>query len=74
MIALDRGEVDLVSLNEALEELAKLDPEQGRLVEMRFFTGLTVEEIAELTGTSAATVNRRWASARAWLYRRLAEA
>jgi len=65
--------IDLVALDEALENLAKLDPDQCRVVEMRFFGGLSVEETAMAMGISAATVKREWASARAWLSRELAE-
>ena len=65
--------IDLVALDEALENLAKLDPDQCRVVEMRFFGGLSVEETAIAMGISAATVKREWASARAWLSRELAE-
>ena len=60
-------EVDLVALNEALERLAAVDPEAGRIVELRYFGGLTVPEVAEVVGVSRATVEREWAAARAWL-------
>jgi RNA polymerase sigma-70 factor (ECF subfamily) len=63
--------IDLVALDEALERLAALDPEQARLVELRFFGGLTVEETAEAMDISPATVKRHWAVARAWLAREL---
>jgi RNA polymerase sigma factor (TIGR02999 family) len=63
--------IDLVSLDEALERLAAIDPEQARLVELRFFGGLTVEETAEAMHTSPATVKRHWTVARAWLAREL---
>jgi RNA polymerase sigma factor (TIGR02999 family) len=59
--------VDLVALDDALTRLAELDPEQARVVELRYFGGLTVEETAEATGVSPATVKRQWAMARAWL-------
>ena len=62
---------DLVALDEALERLAKLDPDQARLVELRFFGGLTIEETAEAMDTSPATVKRHWTVARAWLAREL---
>ncbi len=62
---------DLLALDEALERLAALDPEQARLVELRFFGGLTVEETAEAMTISPATVKRHWAVARAWLAREL---
>ena len=63
--------VDALALDRALQELEQLDPEQGRIVELRFFGGLTVEETAAAVGTSPATVKREWAIARAWLYRSL---
>lgn len=68
----EENRVDLLDLDRALEELTQLDPEQARLVDLRFFAGLAVEEIVELSGLSPATVHRRLASARAWLHRRLA--
>lgn len=58
---------ELIAIDESLSRLAELDPEQGRLVELRFFGGLSFEEAAEVLGLSLATVKRRWASARAWL-------
>jgi RNA polymerase sigma-70 factor (ECF subfamily) len=65
------GPVDLLELNDALEKLAALDPDQARVVELRYFTGLSIEETAEAMGTSPATVKREWAVARAWLKREL---
>jgi RNA polymerase sigma-70 factor, ECF subfamily len=59
--------VDLLALNEAMKRLAALDPQQSRIVEMRFFGGLTVEEISELLGASPRTIHREWNTARAWL-------
>ena len=64
-------EVDLVRLDDALLELAALDPRQGRLVELRYFGGLTLEEAAEVLGVSVATLKRDWTLARAWLFDRL---
>ena len=64
-------DVDLLALHEALERLAVLDPTQERLVELRYFSGLTIEETAEALGISPATVKREWAFARAWLRREL---
>ena len=64
--------VDLVALDEALERLETIDPEQARLVELRFFGGLTIEETAEAMDISPATVKRHWTVARAWLARELA--
>jgi RNA polymerase sigma factor (TIGR02999 family) len=62
---------DLVFLDELLNRLATLDPQQERIVEMRFFAGLTVEETADLMGISTATVKRDWAMAKAWLAREM---
>jgi RNA polymerase sigma factor (TIGR02999 family) len=67
----DRRDFDLVALDDALGDLAKLDPKQGKLVELRFFAGLSIEESAEVLGVSPATVKREWAVAKAWLYREL---
>ena len=67
----DAGDVDLLALHEALERLAVLDAEQARLVELRYFGGLTIEETAEALGVSPATTKREWALARAWLRREL---
>jgi RNA polymerase sigma factor (TIGR02999 family) len=64
--------IDLVALDYALERLHAIDPEQARLVELRFFGGLTVEETAEAMDISPATVKRHWTVARAWLARELA--
>ena len=64
-------ELDLIALDQALEELAAVDPRQAQMVELRFFGGLTHEEIASLLDVSLATVNREWRSAKAWLYRRM---
>lgn len=59
---------ELLQLDEALESLALIDPQQARVVELRFFGGLTVEETAEVLGVSSRTVKRDWAVARAWLH------
>jgi RNA polymerase sigma-70 factor (ECF subfamily) len=64
-------EFDLVALDGALNRLSEFDPEKGRLVELRYFAGLSVPETAEVVGRSAATVKREWAVAKAWLYRQL---
>jgi len=64
-------ELDLVALDDALEALAKLDERQSRMVELRFFGGLSIEETSEVLGVSAPTVKREWASARAWLFREI---
>jgi RNA polymerase sigma factor (TIGR02999 family) len=59
---------ELVKLNEALERLSTIDPRQGRIVELRFFGGLSVEETSEFLGISPKTVKRDWAVAKAWLH------
>lgn len=66
----DKG-VDTLVVNEALEHLARLDERQSRIVELRFFGGLAVEEVAEVLGVSKSTVEAEWRMARAWLSRRL---
>jgi RNA polymerase sigma factor (TIGR02999 family) len=64
-------ELDLVALDDALNDLARLDPRQARVVELKFFGGLDLEEVGEVIGISAATVSREWTMARAWLKREL---
>jgi len=63
--------VDVVALDEALGRLAAVDPQQSRVVELRFFAGLSVEETADALGISPATVKRDWATAKLWLYNEL---
>jgi RNA polymerase sigma factor (TIGR02999 family) len=63
-----RPDVELIALEEALERLAALDQRKSRVVELKFFGGLTTEEIAEVLQVSVATVEREWTFARAWLY------
>ena len=63
--------VDLGAIDEALKRLDAIDPKQGRIVELRFFGGLSIDETAEVVGVSPATVKREWALARAWLRREL---
>lgn len=64
-------DLDLVALEDALQELGGLDPDKARLVELRFFGGLDIDDTAQVLGVSASTVSREWRMARAWLYRRL---
>jgi len=64
-------DLDIVALDEALERLTKIDEQQSRIVELRFFSGLTVEETAEVLSISPATVKRDWSMAKAWLHREL---
>jgi RNA polymerase sigma-70 factor, ECF subfamily len=65
---------EVLGVDEVLERLEALDPRQGRIVELRFFSGLTAEEIAEVLGISTPTVKREWSSAKAWLHRELSAA
>jgi len=67
-----RTDIDVVALDSALDRLSELDPQQSRIVELRFFTGLTIEDTSEVMGLSPATVKRDWTSARAWLHREIA--
>jgi len=64
---------EVIALDDALQQLALLDPQQSRIVELRFFGGLTVEEAAEVLHVSPATIKREWSTAKAWLYRELTE-
>jgi RNA polymerase sigma factor (TIGR02999 family) len=64
-------DVDIVALDDALNQLAALDPQQSRVVELRFFGGLSIEETSVVLGISPATVKREWATARAWLQREM---
>jgi RNA polymerase sigma factor (TIGR02999 family) len=68
-VAVKAMDVDVLALDRALEGLSAIDPDQARVVELRFFGGLTVEETARVMGTSTGTVKREWALARAWLRR-----
>jgi RNA polymerase sigma factor (TIGR02999 family) len=67
-----KTDVDVIALDSALDRLSELDPQQSRIVELRFFTGLTIEDTSEVMGISPATVKRDWTSARAWLHREIA--
>lgn len=64
---------NLLDLEKALNELAKIDPQQSHIVELRYFGGLTIEETAEVISVSPATVKREWAMARAWLHQELTD-
>jgi len=66
-------DINLLKLDEALHELAKIDPRQSRIVELRYFGGLTIEETAEVISVSPATVKREWMMARAWLHQEITE-
>lgn len=67
----DETDVDLLAVDEALDRLAAVDPQQARVVELRFFGGLSVEETARALGVSPKTVKRDWSVARAWLRREI---
>jgi RNA polymerase sigma factor (TIGR02999 family) len=69
-----RKDQRLIALDEALKELEEIDPQQSRIIELRYFGGLTIEEAAEAMSLSPATIKREWTTARAWLYRKLNEA
>ena len=62
---------EIIALDDALKTLAKVDPQQARIVELRFFAGLSIEETASIVGISPATVKRDWVTAKAWLFREL---
>jgi RNA polymerase sigma factor (TIGR02999 family) len=72
-LAADVPSVDVLELDEALEKLAALDPQKARVVELRFFGGLSVDETAATLGVSASTVARDWVFARTWLHRAMGE-
>ncbi len=68
------GDAQLLALDDALSELTRIDERQGKIVEMKFFGGLSAPEISQVTGLSRATVDRDWATARVWLHRHMTKA
>jgi RNA polymerase sigma factor (TIGR02999 family) len=70
-LAAPARDIDVIALDEALERLAKIDPRQARLVELRYFAGLTIDEAAEALRISPGTLKREWVIAKAWLFREL---
>lgn len=66
-----RKDADVIAIDDALQALAKIDPRQSRVVELRFFAGLSLEEISDVMGIGPATVQRDWIAARAWLHREI---
>ncbi|HEX8197155.1 MAG TPA: sigma-70 family RNA polymerase sigma factor [Pyrinomonadaceae bacterium] len=68
VVSSDEKSMELLALDEALENLAKIDEQKSRIVELRYFGGLSVEETAEVLGVSPITVKRQWRMAKAWLY------
>lgn len=71
LIVSEGKSAELLALDEALENLAKMDPQKSKIVELRYFGGLSVEETAEVLGVSEITVKRHWRMAKAWLYGQL---
>ena len=69
----DESSVELLALHQALERLEKIDHRKSKIVELRYFGGLSTEEVAEVLGISEITVKREWAKAKAWLYRELSQ-
>lgn len=67
LVANEPSPIDVLALHESLERLAVFDPQQAQIVELRYFAGLTIDEAAEVVGVSAATVEREWTIAKAWL-------
>lgn len=72
-IFFDEQNLDLLALDEALQKLSEFDEGKTQIVEMKFFGGMTIDEISEATGKSTATVEREWAFARGWLFKTLTE-
>lgn len=70
-IAPQKSDLDVVVLDDALQDLAKLDQQQSRIVELRFFAGLSIDDTSEVLGISPATVSREWMTARIWLHREI---
>jgi len=73
MLLCEERNIDVLALDEALSDLQTINPEHARLVELRFFAGLTIEETAKTLGVSTSSVERTWRCARAWLFRRLSK-
>ncbi len=71
LVTSEEKDADLLALDEALERLAAIDPRQGRVVELRVFAGLTLEETAQALNISRSTVRREWSMAKAWLHRQI---
>ena len=71
--AADQQSTELIELDDALNELARMDPTKAKIVELRYFGGLTMDEVAEVLGISTITVKRHWKMTKAWLYGRLAK-
>lgn len=74
LVAAPERNINLLAVDEALTKLDAIDPEKSRMVELRFFSGLTVEETAEVMGVSPRSIDRQWQTAKAWLYREIERA
>lgn len=72
LVAAPQRDLNLLAVDEALTRLEAIDPEKSRMVELRFFSGLSVEETAQVMGVSARTIDRKWQTAKAWLHREIA--
>ena len=72
-IALPESDIDLINLDDALKKFEKIDPHRSKIVELRYFGGLTIEETAEVLGESIRTVQRHWQLAKVWLYKELSK-
>jgi RNA polymerase sigma factor (TIGR02999 family) len=73
LLIAEKSAQELIALDDALAELAKVDPQRSEIVELRYFGGLSNEESAQVLGISPATVQRQWTGAKAWLYNQLSE-
>ncbi len=71
LVATDEKDIDLIALDEALTRLGEMDPQQARIVELKFFAALTLQETADVLGISTATVKRDWTVAKVWLHHEL---
>lgn len=71
LIGTEKSEVDVLAIDQALTRLSEKDPQQSRIVELRFFAGLSIEDTSEVLKISPATVKREWAMAKAWLFREM---
>lgn len=73
LVISSENEIDVLAIHDALNKLAQIDQERARIVELRFYGGLSIEEIAEVLGSSRRTIQKKWAGTKAWLRRELSE-
>jgi RNA polymerase sigma factor (TIGR02999 family) len=71
LISAKSTELDILALDQALNALAQISPQQSQIVELRYFSGLSIEDTSEVLGVSPATIKRNWTTARAWLFREM---